>query len=660
MKSFLEHLTEAVSMDDDLLGHLTHVKDIPHESPKHTMTSVGLIRDFHHLRQGKPSGVTASLKHDGGASDHIIHDKDGRVGVSDKIRLARGVVAYSDEEIDKHFGKHPEYATALKHLRNHGHEIVSPGHHVQGDILWSPGDKSTTKSDKTEYTPNRITYHAKSSAPLGIALHSEIKKGVAYGLSKRATRSSKNVFVPREDFNPSEHEYKDEDKKAVEHHLGQAEKLISQHTTEHLTPAHIEHLTIYHNRVARGGRKPSVEGYASYLRSRGEEAAGKLKSEAGKTKARNQFESMAQHVEANKEHFNRSIQIRHHLQSATDHVLNGINHPDLSTSIDGKKSRGEGVVLRVNNRPAAKLVHSDIQHALGNNPRFPNKGAINESAEKSGVAVIGKIRYATLGHKKMVDKAEEIARDKNANLHIHLTGASDPLTPEQKKQHAEAMFDHPVESTTNVFDSLSRLSEKYHTLHLVAGSDRANEYREIAKKNGQPDKSGKVPFYFPGGIHVHEVEGKRTSIADIGKHPTKMSRDELERSASATEVTGLAKSGDYEGFKAYHPGINEKIVRSNYDTIRAQSAQEKPKRKKTIKEIKEDAKKEFYSGKHTKGPSQLSNVSDTELDKLRKMFTPDEPKKKLNEKMDKLISFRKRIDAMRLVPTRSSSKEDEE
>jgi hypothetical protein len=578
------------------------------------MTSVGLIRDFHHLRQGKPSGVTASLKHDGGASVHIIHNKDGRVGVSDKHRLARGVVAYSDDEVDKHFGKHPEYATALKHLRNHGHEIVSPGHHVQGDILWSPGDKSKSESGKTEYEPNRIRYAARSSAPLGIALHSEIKNGVAYGLSKRATRSSKNVYVPREDFKPSEHEYKDEDKKAVEHHLGEAEKLISKHTTEHLTPGHIEHLTIYHNRVARGGRKPTVEGYASYLRSRGEEAAGKLKTEAGKTKARNQFESMAQHAETNKEHFNRSIQIRHHLQAATDRVLNGINHPDLETTVDGKKSRGEGVVLRVGDRPAAKLVHSDIQHALGNNPRFPNKGAINESAEKSGVAVIGKIRYATLGHKKMVDKAKKISKDRNANLHIHLTGASDPLTPEQKKQHAEAMFNHPVESTTNVFDSLSRLSGKYHSLHLVAGSDRANEYREIANKyNGKPDKSGKVPFHFPGGIHVHEVQGKRTSIADIGKHPTKMNRDELERSASATEVTGLAKSGDYEGFKAYHPGINDKIVKSNYDTIRSQSSQEKPKRKKTIKEIKEELKQNA-SAQYMKTREKLKSAD----------LTPDE------------------------------------
>jgi len=600
MKSFLEYLTEAVSLDDDLLGHLTHAKDIPHESPGHTRAAVDMIRSFHHLRQGKESDVSASLKHDGGASVHIVHDKDGRVGVSDKHRFSRGVVAYSDDEIDQHFGKHPGYAQALKHLREHGHEIVGKGHHVQGDILYTPDDPThERKGSKVDYTPNRITYHAKTSAPVGIAIHTEITKGVAHAPSKKAVRSSPNIFVPRVDFNHADHPYGDEHQKAVEHHLGQAEKLLDVHTTEHLTPEHINHLTIYHNRVARGGRKPSLEGYTKYLRSRGEEEAKKLKTEKGQQKTKAAYENLASHAEKNAEHFNRSIQIRHHLQAATDHVLHGINHPEMETSIDGKKSIGEGVVLQKKDtqgrlRPVAKLVHSDVQHALGNNPRFPNKGAINESKDKRtvGTLFMGKIRYATPGHVEGFNTARKIAEKHGGQLHVHLTGTSEPLTPEQKKAHAEAMFQHPVESTKNVFDSLTRLSGQHHSLHIVAGSDRAAEYRALAEKyNGKPDKSGNIPFHFPGGIHVHEVSGQRSTIADIGKHPTKMSRNEIVRSSSATEVIGLAKSGDYAGFKAYHPGVPEKIVKGNYNTIRSQSAEQaaaKPaKAKATKKKIME-------------------------------------------------------------------------
>jgi hypothetical protein len=671
MKTFLEYiLTEmASSVDEDMLGHLTHTKDIPHEDPKHTNGAVDLIRQFHNLRQGKPSTVSASLKHDGGASVHVIHNKDGTIGVSDKHRLARGVVAHSDEEIEHHFGKHPEYASALKHLRAHGKEIVAPGHHVQGDILFTPGDSThKRKGSDVSYTPNRLTYHAKTSAPVGLAVHTEVTHGVAHAPSKKAVKSSKNVFVPKTEFKPSEHEYSDESKAAVEHHLGAAEKLLKDHTTEHLTPEHIQHFTIYNNRVARGGRKPSVEGYTKYLRSRGNEEASKLKSPAGQEKKRGQFESMAKHVEANSEHFNRSLQIRHHLQAATDHVLHGINHPDLETSTDGKASKGEGVVLQKKDsagrlRPAAKLVHSDIQHALGNNPRFPTKGAINEAkSQSSGVLAVGKVRYATLGHKKMVDQAKKIAKKVKGKLHIHLTGASDPLTPEQKKSHAEAMFGHPVESTTNVLDSLRKLNGHHHTLHIVAGSDRAPEYRKIAEKyNGKPDKKGNIPFHFPGGVHVHEVSGKRE---DVDKHPTKMSRDELEKSASATKIVGLAKSGDYEGFKAYHPDMSEKIVKSNYNMIRKQGQSLKETFLSYIHENmkQKEAQKRFLTPGWKGKASQLGDVSDKDLEDVKKLLnpSPEMNKKKLNEKMDRMISFRKRIDAMRLVPTRSGSKGNEE
>jgi hypothetical protein len=224
----------------------------------------------------------------------------------------------------------------------------------------------------------------------------------------------------------------------------------------------------------------------------------------------------------------------------------------------------------------------------------------------------------------MIEHARDIAKRNNAQLHIHLTGTSDPLTPKQKITHAEAMFNHPVESTKSVIDSLTRLSGKHHSLHIVCGSDRAEEYRKLAERyNGKPDKSGNIPFHFPGGIDIHEVAGKRSSIADIGKHPTKMSKDELERSSSATEVIGLAKKGDYAGFKAYHPGVPDKTVRSNYETIRSQA--EKPKAtKKTVKKIKEI---------------------------LREKLDP-----MMREKLDPMIVFRKNVDAKRLVPTRSGSK----
>jgi len=206
--------------------------------------------------------------------------------------------------------------------------------------------------------------------------------------------------------------------------------------------------------------------------------------------------------------------------------------------------------------------------------------------EKRPVAAFyGKVRIPTIGHKKAIDTAKNLAKRVGGQLRIGLSGTSRPLTPETKKAHAEMMFNHPVqtgdEHSKNLFSYLSHLNQDHDELHLVAGSDRAPEYRRTLQDwNGRADKSGRVGFNFKKW-KVHEVEGER---GDVDKHPTQMSQGELERSVSATKLEGLAKSGDYEGFKAYHPGFPEKHVQKVYNQVRMSSSE--PSTPKTIKQIK--------------------------------------------------------------------------
>ena len=380
MLKFVEFLNEATSVDDEMLGHLTHTKDLPHEAPQHGHTAIDLIHNFHKMRQGQSSNVGASLKTDGGASVHVVHDAKG-VGVSDKHRIARGVVARTPEEVDKHFGHQPQYAASLKHLLAHGHEFVGKGHHVQGDLMHTPGDpQSSHAKGVTTTTPNRITYKAKTSAPVGFAAHTEVTKGVAHAPTKGALKKSKNVFVPEPNYKPDPSTYSAEDRAKVEHHLGKARELMSAHSTHHLTPEHIDpkkggHFTTYLNRTTRRGEDASVEGYKSHLKAEGEKAASKLKTAAGQEKARAKFAGHIAHVDQHAEHFQRSLDIRHHLGKATEHVLRGVSHPDMETSIDGKKSQGEGIVLQKKDkagkmRPVSKLVPVKVSNAILNNPRF--------------------------------------------------------------------------------------------------------------------------------------------------------------------------------------------------------------------------------------------------------------------------------------------------
>lgn len=362
------------SLDNELLGHLSHVKDIPHEDAQHGNTALDLLEQFHRLRQGLPSTISASLKHDGGASVHIVN-KNGRIGVSDKWRIDRGEIAYTPEDIDKYFGHAPEYAASLKHLLAHGGDIVQRGEHLQGDLLFTPHDTHRREmGGTTTYTSNRITYRGRTKAPIGLALHTQLVDGVAQALTG-PPRKSKNIFIPDYRYKPDPHNYSLEARNAVEYHIRKAREILADHDTSHLTPEHKTRYATYINSTVRSGTHPTVKGYMKFLQQQGATEVGRLKSDAGRQRKQQYYQGLMDHVKTNSEGFTRSMQLRHHLQAATDYAVKGIRHPELQTSIDGSKSENEGAVLartdqQGRQRPVAKLVTSGVQRALLNNPRF--------------------------------------------------------------------------------------------------------------------------------------------------------------------------------------------------------------------------------------------------------------------------------------------------
>jgi hypothetical protein len=187
----------------------------------------------------------------------------------------------------------------------------------------------------------------------------------------------------------------------------------------------------------------------------------------------------------------------------------------------------------------------------------------------TGVAFYGKVRIPTIGHKAAIDQAKDIATKTSGKLTIGLSGTAEPLDIKTKKSHAEKVFGHPVdtgtEHTKTLSSFLSHLHKHHDHLHLVAGSDRVEEYKSfLSKYNGKKDKKGNVPFHFKS-YTVHAAGGERT---ESNKDPRKMSRKELTSSVSASKLEKLAKEGNYEHFKAYHPGMPESHVRKVFTQIR--------------------------------------------------------------------------------------------
>ena len=108
---------------------------------------------------------------------------------------------------------------------------------------------------------------------------------------------------------------------------------------------------------------------------------------------------------------------------------------------------------------------------------------------------------------------KSVASEHGGHTYIGLSGTSHPLSSEQKKTHAEALFHHPVmtgdQHSKNLFSFLSHVNKKHDEVHLVAGSDRAPEYEKTMREwNGRKDSKGNVPFHFKKW-KVHQVEGER-------------------------------------------------------------------------------------------------------------------------------------------------------
>lgn len=153
------------------------------------------------------------------------------------------------------------------------------------------------------------------------------------------------------------------------------------------------------------------------------------------------------------------------------------------------------------------------------------------TSEKHGVLAYGRMNPPTAGHEQVINKVHEVAKAHGADHKVVLSHSHDtkknPLPADVKVKHAKNAFPGThIEAATKEHPTIMHHAAEMHKagvkhLHVVAGSDRTEEYHKLLHKyNGVKGSHGHYKFK---SITVHS-SGERDpdSEGTTGVSGTKM------------------------------------------------------------------------------------------------------------------------------------------
>ena len=199
---------------------------------------------------------------------------------------------------------------------------------------------------------------------------------------------------------------------------------------------------------------------------------------------------------------------------------------------------------------------------------------LQEATEKHGVLAYGRMNPPTKGHEQVINKVHEVAKAHNAVHKVVLSHSHDtnknPLPADVKVKHAQHAFPGThIEAATKehptILHHASEMAKQgVKHLHVVAGSDRVEEYHKLLHKyNGIAGKHGHYKFK---SITVHS-SGERDPDAEgtAGVSGTKM-REHAAAGRKNKFHAGLPSGMKHEHKEAlyhdlrHHMGIHEAVA----------------------------------------------------------------------------------------------------
>jgi len=191
------------------------------------------------------------------------------------------------------------------------------------------------------------------------------------------------------------------------------------------------------------------------------------------------------------------------------------------------------------------------------------KDFLKESVENHAVLAFGRMNPITNGHQKLVDTVKRIADKVGGSHHIVLSHTTDPdknpLTGTQKLRHAKRAFPGTNFSvSTKEHPNFLKQAELLHKqgvthLHMVGGSDRVDEFRNLLHKYNGVHKGALYNFK---NIEVHSAGDRDPDAEGV-------------TGISASKMRSFASKNDYKGFKRGVPStMKDEHAKQMFNDVR--------------------------------------------------------------------------------------------
>ena len=369
---FTEFLKE--DKEEDKLKHLEHVEDhVIHSGHKGFGHAFHTLNDVHNNLQGKGGKDTqVTMKYDG--SPAVIfgkHPENGKFFVASKSAFNKTPkINHTHEDIAKNHGHAPGLVQKLSAALDHAHKIEPQGIY-QADIMHAGDVKHDKKSNRVDFTPNTITYHAPADSDhgkaalkskLGLAVHTKYEgktidtlKATHGGIDHGDFKKHKDVHMMDANHDTSTHRYSTEDRAQVDHHLKQAVLHFKNTPKEHhdTVGKHAVAKKTYINHTVRTGEPYSHEGFVAHVDKAHQKKIDGVKTDKAKARHQTTKDNTLNHINSNKEHFEGPMNMHKHLQAAKNIITKTMSQKSKwGHEIAGAPSKPEGFVAIRQGRPS--------------------------------------------------------------------------------------------------------------------------------------------------------------------------------------------------------------------------------------------------------------------------------------------------------------------